>query len=103
VVRRALENSLCFGLYKQGRQVGLARVVTDRATFAWLCDVFVLEEYRGERLSKWLMASVMAHPAVQGLLASCWRRAMPRASTSATASRRWPTRVVSWRSSGPAA
>ena len=67
VVRRSLDNSLCFGLYERGRQVGLARVVTDRATFAWLCDVFVLEDRRGLGLGKWLMECVMAHPDLQGL------------------------------------
>jgi GNAT superfamily N-acetyltransferase len=67
VVRRALENSLCFGLYEGSRQVGFARVVTDRATFAWLCDVFVLEGYRGRGLSKWLLEGVMGHPVLQGL------------------------------------
>ena len=67
VVRRAVENSLCFGLYEGSRQVGLARVVTDRATFAWLCDVFVLEEYRGRGLSKWLIECVMGYPDLQGL------------------------------------
>jgi GNAT superfamily N-acetyltransferase len=67
VVRRSLDNSLCFGLYEQGRQVGFARVVTDRATFAWLCDVFVREEFRGRGLAKWLIGCVMAHPALHGL------------------------------------
>ena len=67
VARRSLENSLCFGLHEQGRQVGFARVVTDRATFAWLCDVFVLEAYRGQGLSKWLLECVMNYPALQGL------------------------------------
>jgi GNAT superfamily N-acetyltransferase len=67
VLRRAVAGSLCFGLYENGRQVGLARVVTDRATFAWLCDVFVLEGYRGRGLSKWLMECVMGHPDLQGL------------------------------------
>jgi GNAT superfamily N-acetyltransferase len=65
--RRALDGSLCFGLYHAGRQIGLARVVTDRATFAWLCDVFVLEEYRGRGLSKWLMECVLKHSDLQGL------------------------------------
>jgi len=65
--QRALDGSLCFGLYDGSRQIGLARVVTDRATFAWLCDVFVLEEYRGRGLSKWLMECVMKHPDLQGL------------------------------------
>ena len=67
VVRRSVEGSLCFGLYESGRQAGFARVVTDRATFAWLCDVFVLEEYRGRGLSKWLLECVLGHPALQGL------------------------------------
>jgi GNAT superfamily N-acetyltransferase len=67
VVRHSLDHSLCFGLYEKSRQVGFARVVTDRATFAWLCDVFILEEYRGRGLSKWLVECVMAHPALQGL------------------------------------
>ena len=68
VVRRALDNSLCFGLYHDTRgQVGLARVVTDRATFAWLCDVYVLPEFRGAGLGKWLMRCVMEHPSLQGL------------------------------------
>ena len=65
--RRSLDHSLCFGLYERWRQVGFARVVTDRATFAWLCDVFVLEAYRGRGLSKWLVRSVKGHPALQGL------------------------------------
>jgi GNAT superfamily N-acetyltransferase len=66
-LRRAIDGSLCFGLYEHRRQIGLARVVTDRATFAWLCDVFVLEEYRGRGLSKWLMECVVAYPDLQGL------------------------------------
>jgi GNAT superfamily N-acetyltransferase len=67
VVRRSIDNSLCFGLYERGRQVGLARVVTDRATFAWLCDVFVLEAYRDRGLAKWLVECLMGHPPLQGL------------------------------------
>jgi GNAT superfamily N-acetyltransferase len=67
VVRRSIDNSLCFGLYEQGKQVGFTRVVTDRATFAWLCDVFVLEAYRGRGLATWLIGCVMGHPALQGL------------------------------------
>lgn len=67
VVRRSIENSLCFGLYRGERQVGFARVITDRATFAWLADVFVLEEARGRGLSKWLMEIILAHPDLQGL------------------------------------
>jgi GNAT superfamily N-acetyltransferase len=67
VVRRSLANSLCFGLYEGRGQVGLARVVTDQATFAWLCDVFVLEGYRSRGLAKWLIECVLAHPALRGL------------------------------------
>lgn len=66
-VERALDGSLCFGLYAGAEQVGLARVVTDRATFAYLCDVYVLEAHRGQKLAVWLMECVMAHPDVQGL------------------------------------
>jgi GNAT superfamily N-acetyltransferase len=67
IVRRSLEQSLCFGLYEQGQQIGFARVVTDRATFAWVCDVFILDAYRGRGLGKWLLGSVLAHPDLQGL------------------------------------
>lgn len=63
----ALDNSLCFGVYKGSEQVGLARVVTDKATFAYLCDIFILENYRGLGLSKWLMQTILAHPELQGL------------------------------------
>ncbi|MBX9626002.1 MAG: GNAT family N-acetyltransferase [Gemmataceae bacterium] len=66
-VRRAVAGSLCFGLYHGPDQVGFARVVTDRATFAYLCDVYVLEAHRGRGLGKWLMAYVIAHPDLQGL------------------------------------
>lgn len=67
-VERAARNSLCFGLYEKstGKQVGLTRVVTDHATFAYLCDVYVLEEHRGHGLGKFLMRAVMAHPALTG-------------------------------------
>ena len=65
-VRRALDNSFNFGLYKDKKQIGFARVVTDYATFAWVADVFVLPEHRGQGLSKWLMEVILAHPALQG-------------------------------------
>ena len=67
VVERAVRNSLCFGLYDGERQVGFARVVTDRATFAYLADVFVLESHRGRGLSKLLVAEILGHPSLQGL------------------------------------
>ncbi len=67
VVRRSIEHSLSFGLYREGHQIGFARVITDYATFAYVCDVFVLESYRGRGLGAWLMAVVMEHPDLQGL------------------------------------
>jgi GNAT superfamily N-acetyltransferase len=68
VMDRAIDNSLCFGLYDDGgRQVGFARAVTDRAAIAYLADVFVLEEHRGSGLGKRLIEAVMAHPDLQGL------------------------------------
>src|SRR4029078_11350258 len=66
VVQRSIDNSLCFGIYQQDKQVGFARVVTDFATFAWIADVFVLAEHRGRGLSKWLMDVILAHPELQG-------------------------------------
>ena len=65
--RIAIENSICFGLYHHDRQIGFARVVSDQATFAYLGDVFVIEEFRGRGLSKWLMEVIVAHPDLQGL------------------------------------
>lgn len=67
VVARAVANSLCFSALRGGRQIGFARVVTDKATFAWLADVFVLPEARGQGVSKALMQAVLAHPALQHL------------------------------------
>jgi len=66
VVQRALDHSLNFGVYLGKHQVGFARVVTDYATFAWVADVFVLTEHRGQGLSKWLMEIILAHPQLQG-------------------------------------
>lgn len=64
---RALANSLVFGLYDGEKQIGLARVISDYAIFAYLCDVFVHEDYRGHGLGKWLIETVMSHPDLQGL------------------------------------
>ncbi len=66
-VQKAVEGSLAFGVFKEGEQVGFARVITDGATFAYLADVFVAEAHRGQGLSKMLMEAVMAHPQLQGL------------------------------------
>ena len=67
VVRRSVEGSLSFGLFKDGRQVGFARVITDRATFGYLADVFIDPDRRGLGLSKMLLEEVLAHPDLQGL------------------------------------
>lgn len=68
VVQTSIEHSLCFGAYdSDGRQAGFARVVTDYATFGWVCDVFILEPYRGLGLSKRLMEAIVAYPALQGV------------------------------------
>jgi len=74
VVVKAIEGSLCFGVYDRSggiTQIGYARLVTDKATFAWLCDVYIENEYRGTGLSKWLMECVLAHPELQGLRRIC--------------------------------
>jgi GNAT superfamily N-acetyltransferase len=62
----AIKNSLPFGVYKGENQIGFARVVTDYATFAYLGDVYILEEFRGRGLSKWLMETIVSHPDLQG-------------------------------------
>ena len=66
-MERAIANSLCFALLRGTAQIGFARVITDSATYAYLCDVYVLEEHRDKGLGKWLMECVMGHPALQGL------------------------------------
>ena len=68
VVERSIANSICFGVYAPGgEQVGFARVVTDRATFAWLADVYIEAAHRGHGLGKRLVATVLEHPDLQGL------------------------------------
>lgn len=85
IVSRSITGSLCFGVFimekqagtaapspklqqnKEGRQVGFARMVTDGATFAYLADVFIDQDYRGKGLSKWLVGVILSHPGLQGL------------------------------------
>jgi GNAT superfamily N-acetyltransferase len=67
IVDRSIDNSLVFGLYEGSAQIGFARVITDRSTFAYLSDVFVLESHRARGLGKWLMEVIMGHPDLQGL------------------------------------
>ena len=66
-LQRSIDNSLCFGIYHEDNICGFARVVTDKATFAYICDVFVLEPHRGQGLSKWLMQNIKRHPELNGL------------------------------------
>ncbi len=67
VVERAIANSLCFGIYEGTNQIGFARVITDKSTFAYLSDVFVLEGHRGNGLATWLLETIRTHPDLQGL------------------------------------
>jgi GNAT superfamily N-acetyltransferase len=67
VVRRSIEGSMVFGVYRGSEQVGFARVVSDKATFAWIGDVFIVGAYRGQGLGKWLMECIVTHPELQGL------------------------------------
>jgi N-acetylglutamate synthase-like GNAT family acetyltransferase len=66
-VRKSIDGSICFGIYENEKQIGFARVVTDKATFGYLADVFIDENYRTKGLSKWLMEIIMAHRELQGL------------------------------------
>jgi GNAT superfamily N-acetyltransferase len=67
VVARAIQHSLCVGVFDGAAQVAFARAITDRATYAYLADVYVLEPYRGRGVSKWMMETLVAHPDLQGL------------------------------------
>ncbi len=67
VVERAIAGSICFGLFAGDRQIGFARVITDRATFVYLADVYVLDEHRGRGLGTWLVETVITHPELKGL------------------------------------
>jgi GNAT superfamily N-acetyltransferase len=67
IVKKSIQNSLCFGIYRGTEQIGFARLITDFATFAYLADVFILQPFRGKGLSKWLVEQIMGHPDLQGL------------------------------------
>lgn len=66
-VQISIQNSLCFGVYQNEKQIGFARIISDLSTIAYLGDVYILEEYRGKGLSKWLMQTIMSYPDLQGL------------------------------------
>lgn len=67
VVDLAIDNSICFGIYRDGKQIAFARVISDRATFAYLCDVIVTTQYRGNGLGKWMISSIKKYDDLQGL------------------------------------
>jgi GNAT superfamily N-acetyltransferase len=67
IVEKGMEHSMCFGVYDGDLQIGFARVISDRATFAYLCDVIITQSYRGRGAGKQLMTHIMAHPDLQGL------------------------------------
>ena len=67
IIARYIQYSMVFGVYDGTRQVGLARIVSDYTTFAWLCDVFIHEDFRGKGIGKWLVETILAHPDLQGL------------------------------------
>jgi GNAT superfamily N-acetyltransferase len=67
IVRKSVENSLCFGVYDTEKQVGFARIVTDGATVGWICDMFILPSLRGAGLGRWLVECMMEHPDIKGL------------------------------------
>jgi len=67
VVERSIRNAICFGVYTGGRQIAFGRIITDRAVFAYLADIFVVPEYRGRGISKALVRAMLNHPDVQGL------------------------------------
>ena len=71
IVKKAIENSLCFGVYNKNKLLGFARVISDYSTFAYLADVFIIEEERGKGLSKWLMECILKHQQLQGLRNFC--------------------------------
>lgn len=71
IVQKGIENSLCFGVYHDDKQVGFARVISDYSTFAYLADVFIIDEERGKGLSKWLMECILKHEELQGLRNFC--------------------------------
>jgi GNAT superfamily N-acetyltransferase len=62
VIARSIQHSLVFGVYDDEKQIGMARVISDYTTFAWLCDVFIHEDYRGRGLGRWLMETILSHP-----------------------------------------
>ena len=66
IVKRSIEGSMCFGIFHGQQQVGFARVITDTATFGYLADVFIINDYKGRGLAKWLMQCIMGHPELQG-------------------------------------
>jgi N-acetylglutamate synthase-like GNAT family acetyltransferase len=68
---KSLEHSICFSLFHENTQIGFARVITDGATFAYLCDVFIDEAYRGKGLGKWMLECILEHPDIAPVRRFC--------------------------------
>jgi len=97
-VQRSIDNSLPFGLYRGEEQIGFARVVTDYATFAWLADVFVLDEFRRRGLAKWLIEVIISHPeSCRAFVAGCWERKTLKNFIAGMGSPRSPLPVSGWK------
>jgi GNAT superfamily N-acetyltransferase len=71
VIEKSIQHSLNFGMYDGDRQIGFTRVISDHAVFAYVCDVFIHEDYRGQALGKWMMETILSHPELQGLRRWC--------------------------------
>ena len=71
VIEKSIKHSLNFGMYDGERQIGFTRVISDHAVFAYVCDVFIHEGYRGQALGKWMMETILSHPELQGLRRWC--------------------------------
>lgn len=65
VIKLSIEQSICFGIYCEDQQIGFARVVTDQVVFAWICDLIIHPNFRGNGLGKWLIGCIMEHPSIQ--------------------------------------
>ncbi len=68
-IKRAIKGSICFGVFHKTEQIGFARVVTDKASIAYIADLFIIENYRGKKLSVWLMKCILSHPELKDVKA----------------------------------
>ena len=97
IVKKSIENSLCFGLFDDEKQVGFGRAITDYATFAYMADVFVVDNYRGKGLGKWLVSCILDHPDLQGLrrwMLATSRKEKKEAPEASEAPKKEPPKIV---------